>query len=78
MCDVDYKKGEEAVLSVTKEYGKERAIFIKTDVTQLKDLQGQLSICVQSVCCACSNAAICLCTHTHTHTDRTLLRSPRK
>jgi len=38
MCDLDSKNGEDAALSFTKEYGKDRIIFIKTDVTKEKDL----------------------------------------
>jgi hypothetical protein len=36
MCDIDSKNGEDAALSFTKEYGKDRIIFIKTDVTKEK------------------------------------------
>jgi len=39
MCDIDSKNGEDAALSFTKEYGKDRIIFIKTDVTKEKDLE---------------------------------------
>jgi hypothetical protein len=48
MCDLDSKNGEDAALSFTKEYGKDRIIFIKTDVTKEKDLEGQLNILVFS------------------------------
>jgi hypothetical protein len=43
MCDIDSQNGEEAALSVTKEYGEDRAIFIKTDVAKQQDLEGQLN-----------------------------------
>jgi hypothetical protein len=43
MCDIDNQNGEEAALLVTKEYGEDRAIFIKTDVTKQQDLEGQLN-----------------------------------
>jgi hypothetical protein len=49
MCDLDSKNGEDAALSFTKEYGKGRIIFIKTDVTKEKDLEGQLNISLFSV-----------------------------
>ncbi|XP_021928550.1 15-hydroxyprostaglandin dehydrogenase [NAD(+)]-like [Zootermopsis nevadensis] len=39
ICDIDYKKGEDAAASVIKEYGKDRVIFIKTDVTKSNDLK---------------------------------------
>jgi hypothetical protein len=42
MCDIDSQNGEEAAVLVTKEYGENRAIFIKTDVTKQQDLEGQL------------------------------------
>jgi hypothetical protein len=44
MCDIDSKNGEDAALSFTKEYGQDRIIFIKTDVTKEKDMEGQLNI----------------------------------
>jgi hypothetical protein len=43
MCDIDNQNGEEAALLVTKEYGEDRAIFIKTDVTKQQDLEGQFN-----------------------------------
>jgi hypothetical protein len=46
ICDVDSEKGEEAAVAITKEYGKDRAIFIKTDVTNKEDMEGQLNISV--------------------------------
>jgi hypothetical protein len=49
MCDIDIKNGEDAALSFTKEYGKDRIIFIKTDVTKEKDLEGQLNIWVYCI-----------------------------
>jgi len=39
MCDMNSENGEAAALSFTKEYGKDRIIFIKTDVTKEKDLE---------------------------------------
>jgi hypothetical protein len=48
MCDIDSKNGEAAALSFTKEYGKDRIIFVKTDVTKEKDLEGQFNISVLS------------------------------
>jgi hypothetical protein len=44
ICDVDSKNGEGSAVSITKEYGKDRAIFIKTDVTKKQHLEGQLII----------------------------------
>jgi hypothetical protein len=43
MCDIDSQNGEDAALSVTKQYGEDRAIFIKTDVTKQQDVEGQLN-----------------------------------
>jgi hypothetical protein len=43
MCDIDSKNGERAALFFAKEYGKDRVIFIRTDVTKEKDLEGQLN-----------------------------------
>jgi len=39
LCDLNSKNGEDAALSFAKEYGKDRIIFIKTDVTKEKDLE---------------------------------------
>lgn len=48
LCDLDSNNGEDAALSFAQEYGKDRIIFIKTDVTKEKDLEGQLNISVFS------------------------------
>ena len=48
MCDINSKNGKGAALSFTKKCGKDRIIFIKTDVTKEKDLEGQLNISVFS------------------------------
>lgn len=50
MCDIDSQNGEEAALLVTKEYGEDRAIFIKTDVTEQQDLEGQLGTSLNMNC----------------------------
>ncbi|KAJ9592840.1 hypothetical protein L9F63_015483 [Diploptera punctata] len=39
ICDIAADLGEQAVESINKEYGKGRAIFIKTDVTKQSDLE---------------------------------------
>ena len=39
VCDVDVQKGENAVRELQKEYGAERIIFIKTDVTNMEELE---------------------------------------
>jgi len=39
VCDVDVRKGENAVRELQTEYGAERVIFIKTDVTNVAELE---------------------------------------
>jgi hypothetical protein len=51
ICDIDNQNGEDAALLVIKEYGEDRAIFIKTDVTKQQDLEGQLNIWLNTFCC---------------------------
>jgi hypothetical protein len=40
VCDVDVRKGENAVRELQAEYGADRVIFIKTDVTNVFELEG--------------------------------------
>ncbi|GFG40407.1 hypothetical protein Cfor_07241 [Coptotermes formosanus] len=40
VCDVDLRKGENAVRELQAEYGADRVIFIKTDVTNIAELEG--------------------------------------
>ena len=40
--DVDVRKGENAVRELQKEYGADRVIFIKTDVTNVAELEGNV------------------------------------
>jgi hypothetical protein len=42
VCDVDVRKGENAVRELQKEYGADRVIFIKTDVTNVAELEGDV------------------------------------
>ena len=42
VCDVDVRKGENAVRELQKEYGADRVIFIKTDVTNVAELEGNV------------------------------------
>ena len=39
VCDVDVQKGQNAVTELQKEYGADRVIFIKTDVTNMEELE---------------------------------------
>jgi len=39
VCDVDIRKGENAVRELQTEYGADRVIFIKTDVTNVAELE---------------------------------------
>jgi len=39
VCDVDVRKGENAVRELQKEYGADRVIFIKTDVTNVAEME---------------------------------------
>jgi hypothetical protein len=55
MCDIDNQTGQEAVSSVTEEYGQDRAIFIKTDVSKLEDMEGQLGTWLNMFPCWFSN-----------------------
>ena len=42
VCDVDVQNGEIAVRELQKEYGADRVIFIKTDVTNVAELEGNV------------------------------------
>jgi len=42
VCDVDVRKGEDAVRELQTEYGADRVIFIKTDVTNVAELEGNV------------------------------------
>ena len=42
VCDVDVLKGENAVRELQTEYGADRVIFIKTDVTNVAELEGNV------------------------------------
>jgi len=42
VCDVDVQKGENAVRELQTEYGADRVIFIKTDVTNVAELEGNV------------------------------------
>ena len=42
VCDVDVQNGENAVTELQKEYGADRVIFIKTDVTNVAELEGNV------------------------------------
>jgi hypothetical protein len=42
VCDVDVRKGENAVKQLQAEYGADRIIFIKTDVTNVFELEGNV------------------------------------
>lgn len=38
---MDLKNGEKAVTEIAIEFGKDRAMFVKTDVTKFKDMEGK-------------------------------------
>jgi hypothetical protein len=42
VCDVDVRKGEKVVKELQTEYGGDRVIFIKTGVTNVAELEGNL------------------------------------
>jgi NADP-dependent 3-hydroxy acid dehydrogenase YdfG len=42
VCDVDVRKGENAVRELQTEYGADHVIFIKTDVTNVAELEGNV------------------------------------
>jgi NADP-dependent 3-hydroxy acid dehydrogenase YdfG len=42
VCDVDVRKAENAVKQLQTEYGADRVIFIKTDVTNVAELEGNV------------------------------------
>jgi hypothetical protein len=42
VCDVDVRNGENAVRELQKEYGADRVMFIKTDVANMAQLEGNL------------------------------------
>jgi len=44
VCDVDVQKGENAVRELQTEYGADRVIFIKTDVTNVAELEGNVEM----------------------------------
>lgn len=41
IADVDVGKGDEAVNTLNGEFGAKKAVFIKTDVTKLDQLEGK-------------------------------------
>jgi NADP-dependent 3-hydroxy acid dehydrogenase YdfG len=44
VLDLDARKGENAVKELKAEYGSGRVIFIKTDVTNAAELEGNATI----------------------------------
>ena len=42
VCDVDVRKGENAVRELQTKYGADRVIFIKTDVTNVAEMEGNV------------------------------------
>ena len=40
ICDVEVTKGETEVKQLQQQFGKNKAIFIKTDVTKEEDVEG--------------------------------------
>jgi hypothetical protein len=42
VCDVDVRNGENAVRELQSDYGADRVIFIKTDVTNVAELEGNV------------------------------------
>jgi hypothetical protein len=40
ICDINAEKGESAIKHLEKEFGKDRAIFLKTDVTKEVEIEG--------------------------------------
>jgi hypothetical protein len=49
VCDLDSRKGEKAVRDLQAEYGVDRAIFIKTDVTNTTELEGNLTTLLKKI-----------------------------
>jgi NADP-dependent 3-hydroxy acid dehydrogenase YdfG len=49
VCDLDSRKGEKAVRELQAEYGVDRAIFIKTDVTNTAELEGNLNALLKKI-----------------------------
>jgi hypothetical protein len=44
VCDFDAQKGEKAVKDLQAEHGSGRVIFIKTDVTNVSELEGNAKL----------------------------------
>jgi hypothetical protein len=42
VCDVDVRNGQNAVRELQVEYGADRVTFIKTDVTNVAELEGNV------------------------------------
>lgn len=45
---MDQKKGEAAINKITKEFGKDRAMFIKTDVTKNTEMESNVLIATKN------------------------------
>jgi NADP-dependent 3-hydroxy acid dehydrogenase YdfG len=44
ICDIQVEKGKNEIKQLEKEFGKERAIFIKTDVFREDEVEGLLQV----------------------------------
>lgn len=42
ICDIQVEKGENVVMQLEKEFGKARAIFLKTDTSKEDEIEGFL------------------------------------
>jgi hypothetical protein len=51
ICDINVKKGEDEVKLLEKEFGKDQAIFLKTDVSKDDELEGLLQILIYKLLC---------------------------
>ncbi|KAJ8925797.1 hypothetical protein NQ315_009647 [Exocentrus adspersus] len=48
IADVDAKKGDDSVNSINKEFGAKKAVFIKTDVTKVDQLEAAFKLAVST------------------------------
>jgi hypothetical protein len=42
LCDIKVEKGEYAIKQLEKEFGKDRAIFLKSDISKEDEIEGNL------------------------------------
>jgi hypothetical protein len=49
ICDIKVEKGENEIKQLEKEFGKDRAIFIKTDTSKEDEVEGLVQVVVHEL-----------------------------